>query len=384
MGQRDVPAPVSAARMVDWELVERRRSKGWGWDRIAEDPKVGFHADDTAGDPGRALRALYYQRKSKTKRRSSSSGADGSKVDGEPGSGWSLERVAAIVAPLLVVWFVIAFFIPSPVGTYLPAIPDLVIVMLLAVGLLAFALLRSAERWTPAIRNGVVAGVVLGVVFAGAFGVAALVSGCPTLTSQTTGEPGSFSKANNALWADSGAPVFFFYGSAACPYCSASSWAMVVALEQFGTLSGVYQDHSSPTDVYPNTPELVLSNAALQSKWVSMHIAESTSDTTITPAATTGCVESAYVSTYDNVGSIPYVVIGGQYLHVGAMVNPASLQGMSATQVQSQVSNQSGAAWNAISPTAYLLEAFIVKANGGQPASVATNPSVAPLLAQIH
>jgi hypothetical protein len=369
--------------MVDWELVERRRSKGWDWDRIAEDEKVGFHADDTAGDPGRAHRALYYQRKSKSKRRASS-GEGGAGRDAESGSGWTLERVAAIVAPLLVVWFLIAFFIPSPVGTYLPAIPDLVIVMLLAVGLLAFALLRSADRWTPAIRNGVVAGVVLGVVVAGVFGVAALVSGCPTLTSQTTGEPGSFSKANNALWADNGAPVFFFYGSAACPYCSASSWAVVYALQQFGTLSGVYQDHSSPTDVYPNTPELELTNAVMQSRWVSLHVAESTNDLTVTPAATRGCVESSYVSSYDVVGSIPFIVIGGQYFHVGTLVNPASLAGLNATQVQSQISNQSGTAWNAISPTAYLLEAFLVKANGGQPTSVANNPSVAPLLAQIH
>lgn len=368
--------------MVDWELVERRRSKGWDWDRIAEDPKVGFHADDTAGDPGRALRALYYQRKSKSKRRSSASTSEGTDV--EPGTGWSLERVAAIIAPLLVVWFVIALLIPSPVGTYLPAIPDLVVVMLLGIGLLAFAMLRSANRWTPAIRNGIVAGVVLGIVVAGAFGVAALVSGCPTLTSQTTGEPGSFSKANNALWADNGAPVFFFYGSAACPYCSASSWAMVVALEAFGTLSGTYYDRSNPSDVYPNTPEVVLSGGALQSKWVSLHVAESTDDNTIQAASTSGCMESSYVSSYDSVGSIPFVVIGGQYFHIGAMVNPASLAGLNATTVQNQINSQSGAAWNAISPTAYLLEAFIVKANGGQPSSVASSPSVAPLLAQIH
>ncbi|MCI4324973.1 MAG: DUF929 domain-containing protein [Thermoplasmata archaeon] len=368
--------------MVDWELVERRRSKGWDWDRVAEDPKVDFHADDAAGDPGRALRAMYYQRKSKTKRRPSPSAAGG--VDVESGAGWSLERVASVVAPLLIVWFVIAYFIPSPVGTYLPAIPDLVVIMLLGVGLLAFAMLRSANRWNTGIRNALVAGVVLGIVVAGGFGVAALVSGCPTLTSQTTGEPGSFEKANNALWADSGAPVFFFYGSAACPYCSASSWAMVVALEAFGTLSGTYYDRSNPSDVYPNTPEVVLAGATFQSKWVSLHVAESTDDNTITAASTTGCMESAYVSSYDSVGSIPFVVIGGQYIHIGAMVNPASLQGLNATTVQEQITAQSGSAWNAISPTAYLLEAFLVKANGGQPASVANSPSVAPLLGQIH
>ncbi|MFI5415389.1 MAG: hypothetical protein ACHQ16_07010, partial [Candidatus Lutacidiplasmatales archaeon] len=79
--------------MVDWELVERRRSKGWEWDRIAEDPKVGFHADDSAGDAGRALRALYYQRRSKAKKRSS--GSEG-EPDGVPARRWTLLRAAAI------------------------------------------------------------------------------------------------------------------------------------------------------------------------------------------------------------------------------------------------------------------------------------------------
>jgi hypothetical protein len=369
--------------MVDWDLVERRRSKGWDWERIAEDPKVGFQADDAAGDPGRALRALYFQRKSKAKRRSSSdSAADLDAAD--PEKRWTLERVAAILAPLFAIWFVVALLVPSPVGTFLPAIPWLVILLLLSIGLLAFALLRSTSRWNTAIRNSLIAGVVLGLVFSGAFGVAALVSGCPTLSPNTSGEPSSFEKASDPIWTQNGASVFFFYGSAACPYCSASSWAMMVALEAFGTLSGTYQDRSNPSDVYPNTPEVVLANAVLQSKYVSLQVAESTDDNEILAASTNGCYQSSYVSTYDSVGSIPFVVVGGQYLHVGAMVNPADLEGLTAQDVQGQINNQSGAAWNAISPTAYLLEAFLVKTDGGQPSSVANNPSVAALLAQIH
>jgi hypothetical protein len=369
--------------MVDWDLVERRRSKGWEWERIAEDPKVGFQADEAAGDPGRALRALYYQRRSKTKRRSSPE-ARAAADAADPEKRWTLERVAAILAPLFAIWFVIALVVPSPVGTFLPAIPWLVILLLFAIGLLAFALLRSANRWNTAIRQSLVAGVILGLVFAGAFGVAALVSGCPTLTSSTSGEPSSFEKADNGAWTQNGATVFFFFGSAACPYCSASSWAMMVALEAFGSLSGTYQDRSNPSDVYPNTPEVVLANAILQSKYVSLQVAESTDDDQITAAPTNGCFQSAYVSSYDPGGSIPFVVINGQYFHVGQMVNPANLAGFTAPQVQGQIDNQSGAAWNAISPTAYLLEAFIVKSDGGQPSSVATSPSVAPLVAQIH
>ncbi|MFI5412996.1 MAG: DUF929 family protein [Candidatus Lutacidiplasmatales archaeon] len=369
--------------MVDWDLVERRRSKGWSWDRIAEDPKVDFHADDAAGEPGRALRALYYQRKSKSRRRSGSSeGAEGGATD--PERRWSLERIGAILVPLFGVWFVLALLIPSPVGTFLPAIPYLVLLTLAAVGIFAFALLRSANRWTTTIRNSLAIGVVLGLVLAGIFGVSALVSGCPTLTGATTGEPGSFQKANDPAWTVNGATVFFFYGSTACPFCSASSWAMEVALRAFGTLSGTSYDRSNPGDQYPRTPEVVLSGATLQSPYVDLQVAESTNDNQITSAPTSGCYQSAYLSTYDALGTIPFIVIGGPYLHIGALVSPATLAGLTAPQVQGQIDNQSGAAWNAISPAAYLLEAFIVKTDGGQPASVANNPSVASLLRQIH
>ncbi|HKV90275.1 MAG TPA: DUF929 family protein [Thermoplasmata archaeon] len=370
--------------MVDWDVVERRRSKGWDWGRIADDPRVGFHADDSAGDPGRALRALYYQRRSRGKRASTGRG-DGSDGDAPPERRWTLLRVAALLAPLLGAWFAVAYAIPSPVGTFFPAIPGLVILFLLSIALLGFSLLRSADRWNVTVRNSVVVGAALGLVVSGLLGVAAVVSGCPTLTPASTGEPFNFMKANNPLWADNGAPVFFFYGSVACPFCAASSWAMAFALEQFGTLTGTYFDRSAPGDAAgSNIPEVSLANAVLESRWVSLHVAESTNDNQITAASTNGCVESAYVSTYDHTLSIPFVVVGGQYIHVGALVTPSTLSGMTPAQVQGQMNNQSGPAWNAVSPTAFLLEAFLVKANGGQPANVATNASVAAWLAQIH
>ncbi|HEV8049221.1 MAG TPA: DUF929 family protein, partial [Thermoplasmata archaeon] len=292
--------------------------------------------------------------------------------------------VAAILTPLFGVWFVLALLIPSPVGTFLPAIPYLVILTLGAIGVFAFALLRSTNRWTTTIRNSLAIGVVLGLVLAGVFGVSALVSGCPTLTSATSGEPSGFEKVNDAAWTVNGATAFFFYGSTACPFCSASSWAMEVALRAFGTLSGTSFDRSNPGDNYPNTPEVVLAGAILQSPYVDLQVAESTNDNQITSAPTSGCYQSSYVSAYDSLLNIPFVVIGGQYVHVGALVNPANLAGLTAPEVQGQIDNQSGAAWNSISPTAYLLEAFLVKTDGGVPTSLANSPSVAPLLSQIH
>ena len=50
--------------MTDWSRVEKLRTKGVEWDEIAEDERVGFHADKGT-NPGRALKTLYYSRRSR-------------------------------------------------------------------------------------------------------------------------------------------------------------------------------------------------------------------------------------------------------------------------------------------------------------------------------
>ncbi len=368
--------------MVDWEAVERLRSKGWDWDRIATDPRTEFHAEEGMGEPGRALRALYYQRRSRQQRRPGPGGGSRKSDELSDRPRWSLARVGMIVAPAFGIWLALALLFPSPVGTYLPAFPVLVVVFLAAVFVLAFGLLRASERWNTTLRNGVVVGVVLGFVLAGGFGLSAVLGGCPTLSSSLGPEPAQWEKASNPAWQVSGAPVFFFYGSIACPYCSASSWAVQFALSKLGSLSGTYYDHSSLTDVYPGTPEVVLASATLQSQWVSIDILESTDNAQITYPAFPSCTEQAYVSAYDSSG-IPFVVVNGQYIHAGTLVDPSQLSGLNATTVQSQIAQQQGVAWNAVESQGYFLLAYLVKANGGQPASVAAQSQVAADLAQI-
>src|SRR5579863_2183425 len=129
--------------MVDWESVERLRSKGWDWDRIASDEKVDFHAEADSGEPGRQLRALYYQRRSKTTRRGGVAGGKTGKserLDDKPR--WTLARAGYLAVPAVGLWALLAYAFPSPVGVYVPFYPDLIIVLLVAVFALAFALLR--------------------------------------------------------------------------------------------------------------------------------------------------------------------------------------------------------------------------------------------------
>jgi hypothetical protein len=53
--------------MTDWERVEQLRADGVSWDKVASDRKAGFHPPPGA-DAGRALRTLYFQRRSRSSR----------------------------------------------------------------------------------------------------------------------------------------------------------------------------------------------------------------------------------------------------------------------------------------------------------------------------
>jgi hypothetical protein len=236
--------------------------------------------------------------------------------------------------------------------------------------------------------------VVVALVIVGALAAVGTFSGArgPNLAPATIPEAQDWSKAPNAPWTIDGKPVVFFYGSVACPYCSSSSWVIWYALQQFGSWSGVTFSYSDPNDVYPNTPSAVLTNASLQSQWVAVSVAESSVATAII-VPTLGLPESAYVSTYDAGGAIPFTVINGQYVHSGSLVDPnafrqtpgdSSTPALTIAATQGEFANQSGPAWNTSAGTIALIEAMIVESDHGLgPQSVLANPAVQQDIAQL-
>jgi hypothetical protein len=371
--------------MVDWDRVEELRAKGWDWDRIADDSKVAYQAPRGVSDTGRALRSLYVRRtRTASREEKPEKGPANQRTDQKPK--WTLARIGMLLTPLLAVWFLIAYFLPSPVGVFISAIPVLGIALAASAFLLAFGLLRSEKKWSSVLRGALVSGIILGLVLSTVFGMGGILAGYPTLTGVTTAEPDNFRHAANPLWTDSltstGKPVLFFFGSAACPYCSASSWALVVALDRFGALGGTTFDYSSATDSPASIPETVLANATLASNYIALQVAETTYTGSITLPAFANGYQNAYFAAYDTIGSIPFIVIGGQYYVVGSIVSPLALVGLTTGEVQTQVAGHSGPAWAAISPGADWVTAFLLKVDGGQPASLLTG-NVATDYAQI-
>jgi hypothetical protein len=369
--------------MVDWDRVDALRRRGWDWARIAEDPKVGFRADPNAADRGRALRALAVRRRGrrpKPEARDSPGGAAPS-----PRRSWTLARVGFLAAPLFAGWFLLADLLPSPFGLFVAAIPTLGLFLAVAGFLLAFGLLRTTDRWNRAMRQGVAVGAVTGLVVAGGFGLAALAMGCPAFLGTTSAAPDGFRATATPGWTDAGRPVIFFLGSIACPYCSASSWAIVLALENFGTLTGVTYAASNPGDpAYPGTPEEVLAGASFSSATLALEVAEGTDDHAISAPGFANCQQQAYAATFDSGNSVPFLVIGGKFVEVGSLVNPGALRvpsgptgtPLSPAEVQREIGNRSGPAWNAIWPASDWLTAYLLTVDHGEPAALLTNQTI--------
>ncbi|HTW40670.1 MAG TPA: DUF929 family protein [Thermoplasmata archaeon] len=367
--------------MVDWDRVEQLRDKGWDWDRIADDPKVGFHPETSVRDPGRALRGLYHRQKSRESRTGKevpATKAAQKQQEQVRERRWSLVRIGWLLTPLFGIWALLAYVAPSPVGVIVPFFPWVALGLAAAAILLLFALWRSQEkRWTPVFRTSVVAGLVLGLAVAGAFGVTSLIVGCPYLppasTLSSTPGPG-WSQASVNSWQESGKPVLYFYGASWCPYCSAGSWTLFKALSDFGTVTGASGalGFSSTADVYPGTPEIILGNVGFSSNTITLVVNEDVSGVDGSFPTASGCIEQAYVTAYSG-SAIPFVVINGQYLHAGSpIINPSDLQswsysstgGTGASTVYSQVNSENGSAWNVVQGQAWWIMTFLTKATG--------------------
>jgi hypothetical protein len=235
-------------------------------------------------------------------------------------------------------------------------------------------------------KKGIAAGIVTGIVISGAMAGAGILAGVPNLTPYFSVDYGGWDHADNAAWTQGQLPVVFFYGSEACPYCSASSWAIYRALSAFGSVSGYGYSSSSPTDVYPNTPEVALSGSSLASSSISWDPHEDPYNLSINlPAVSID--EQQYVNVYDSAGNIPFLVIGGVYFHVGTLVNPQTLQGLSASTVQQDLASGGNSVSSAILGQAYVLEAYMVKADQmvgvTPPQSVTSDSSVSSIVSQI-
>ncbi len=181
-------------------------------------------------------------------------------------------------------------------------------------------------------------------------------------------------------------PEVLYIGAEYCPYCAAQRWSTIVALSRFGTWKGLGNTTSSSSDVYKNTPTFTFARATFTSQYLVFRGVE-TLNNAYKKLETPTKTEQAILNKYDtpayvtgmnpnDVGAIPFISMGNQFLVSGASFDPALLTGLTRDQIAANLSAISSPITQAIITSANYQTAAICTLTKQQPANVCASTGV--------
>ena len=183
-----------------------------------------------------------------------------------------------------------------------------------------------------------------------------------------------------------GKPEVLYIGAEYCPYCAAERWALIVALNRFGTFSGLAPIRSAAKDgggnaePYPLTPTWTFAKSSYTSSFVTFTPVEGYTNI---PDKATGfytvlqpptAAQQALLNKYDAAyqGAIPFNDYGNRILSVGASYNPAILSGLTWAQIADDLHDPTSTVAKSVLGTANFATAAICSLTNNQPASACT------------
>ncbi|HKS99952.1 MAG TPA: DUF929 family protein [Rugosimonospora sp.] len=269
-----------------------------------------------------------------------------------------------------------------------------VAVVLVALGLLVVVKLAGRHTGKPsAAASAASAAPADAAVTAAVTSVAATVLD-QVGTGKVTALPAATS--GQAVLTDGTKPLIVYLGAEYCPYCAAERWAVVVALSRFGTFSNLGQTHSSSTDVYPDTQTLSFHGATYTSQYLAFqgvemqsNVPEGSGYTTLdTPTAQ----QQQLLAKYDAApyvpasaaGSIPFLDFANQSIVSGASYSPQLLQGRTAAQIATALSDPASDIAQAVDGTANAFTAQLCALTRNQPATVCGGKAAAAYQGRFH
>jgi thiol-disulfide isomerase/thioredoxin len=179
-----------------------------------------------------------------------------------------------------------------------------------------------------------------------------------------------------------GKPEVLYIGGEFCPYCAAERWAVATALSRFGTLTVSNLIHSSPTDIYPNTPTLSFDGSTYNSHYVAFtpvewygEAADASTPFGHVYLAQPTAQEEALFNEYSG-SSIPFVDIANRYIVPQTQYIPSDLDGLTWSQIAADLHNPSSTVAKDIDGAANMITAALCKVTNGQPSNVCSSAGV--------
>ncbi|MDQ5863762.1 MAG: DUF929 domain-containing protein [Thermoproteota archaeon] len=172
--------------------------------------------------------------------------------------------------------------------------------------------------------------------------------------------------SDQSLKQSSGKPLIFFMGAGFCPYCASERWAIVRALNNFGSWQGLVETTSAGQDEkYLNIPTVDFSRATYTSEYVDF-IGRETADRNFEPQQDLDENDYEVIDTFNPDQIIPFFLIDGQFMQVGSGYSPQLFDGMDHTKVKAKVENPDSSLGKAIKTETDNIIALICKSIAGR------------------
>jgi hypothetical protein len=186
-------------------------------------------------------------------------------------------------------------------------------------------------------------------------------------------------------------PLVLYVGAEYCPYCATERWALVNALGRFGSFKGLQLTSSSAEDVFPSTPSFTFRDATYKSPYLDLQAVETETNVPqgngyqplqkLTPA------QQQLVQKYDSppfvpsaaAGAIPFLLVGGRYVHAGAQYHAEVLQGAEADQIAQFMHDPQAPIAKGAVGAANWLTAALCNVTKNRPASACSLPAIRTL-----
>jgi thiol-disulfide isomerase/thioredoxin len=172
----------------------------------------------------------------------------------------------------------------------------------------------------------------------------------------------------------------FFMGAEYCPYCAAERWAVVRALQKFGQWNGLKQTMSAArAEPFLNLPTYDFTEVTYTSSQVEF-VARELKNREFKPLQKLTKTEEKLVRKYNAGMEIPFLLVGGRFMQIGAGFSPKIFIGHTFRQTETELKKVESEIRKTIDAEGNIIAALLCAS--GLPPELCKETGVAELVAQ--
>jgi hypothetical protein len=187
--------------------------------------------------------------------------------------------------------------------------------------------------------------------------------------------------ANTRPLTSAGKPEVLYVATEYCPFCAAQSWPLIIALSHFGQFSGLNVSRSPTFEGIAPVDGWTFYGSSYTSRYLAFAPVETYSNVLVSPTANPADrtsyrklqsltpAEQAAFHQLDVGGQTPFTDFGGKFSETGSAIVPATLTGLSWTQIAAGLRRPGSTPGVAILDSASVLTAELCQLTGNRPAA---------------